>query len=266
VRLYLEFVKNAILANSTYRVNLFIRLLNRIIELFIFASIWKALYSGAAETTSNMGVISLNDMIMYSIISSGISVFISNNLISDISDKIRTGQIALDMIKPINFKAWQLCNVIGTNISGILLELVPVLVIGGLAFGFRVPEWKYLILFFISLAGGIAINFLITYILGILGFWFLEVSHFERLLQDLVKVFSGAWFPIWFFPKVLIGVSGYLPFKYIYFAPVSIYLSKVSIPGALSILVQQLIWIAVLFLIGEVLWRKGTAKLVIQGG
>lgn len=266
MRLYIEFIKNAIFVNSAYRLNLFTRLLNRIIGLFIFVSIWKALYAGASETTSNMGTVTLTDMIMYTIVSSAISVFISNTVIGNINNKIRTGQIALDLLKPINFKAWQFCNVIGNNISSILLELVPVLIIGGVVFGFQVPEWNYLILFFISLFSGIVINFLITYILGVLGFWFMDVMHFERLLQDMVRMFSGAWFPIWFFPQALITFSGFLPFKYIYFAPTTIYLAKVSISETLIILLQQFVWMFILLVIENILWKKGTKKLVIQGG
>jgi len=266
VRLYIEFIKNALLVNSTYRLNLFLRLFNRIIGLFISVSIWRALYGGTSETMSTMGSVSIKDMIMYSIISSAISVFISNNVIASMNDKIKSGQIALDLLKPINYKVWQFCNVVGRNISSVLLELVPVLIIGGLVFSFQIPTVINFIFFLIALLNGVIINFLITYILGILGFWYLEVWHFDRLLQDLVRLFSGAWIPLWFFPKVLVNISNYLPFKFIYFAPTTIYLSKVSYNEALIIILQQFIWIIGLLLIEKILWRKGIKKLVIQGG
>lgn len=266
MRLYIEFIKNSLLVNSTYRFNLFLRLFNRIIALFISVSIWKALYWGSAETASNMGSVSLKDMIMYSIISSSISVFISNNVISIMNDKIKSGAIGLDLLKPINYKAWQFCNVLGNNISSVIMELIPVVVIGSLVFGFQPTTFLNFVLFLAALFNGIVINFLITYILGLLGFWYLEIWHFDRLLQDLIRLFSGAWIPLWFFPGFLFVLSNYLPFKFIYFAPTSIYLQKVSLNESLVMLLQQFAWIAILLLLERLLWKKGIKRLVIQGG
>lgn len=264
--LYFRFIKNAFLTNSAYRMNVFLRLFNRIMFLFINISIWKALYKGHFTMISNNGDISINDMITYAIISTAISVFINNTVIQRINYKIKTGEISMDLIKPMNFRTSVFCNEIGENCSRIVFELIPVLLISAVLFRINLPELDNFIVFLITLINGMLIQFFITYVLGLLGFWYLEVWHFDRLLDSLMQLFSGALIPLWFFPEFLVKVSNYLPFKLIYFTPISIYLGKFSLIEGVYSIMYQIIWIMLLLIIEKILWKHGIKKLVVQGG
>ena len=252
--------------NGTYRLPLFIRLFSRVMGLFIQVSIWTALYKGAAEVSSNAGPISLQDMIVYSILSTAISVFVANDAMGEIIGRIRSGQIALDLLKPVRFKSWQMCIVIGSNISSIVLELIPVLLIGVLLFGFRAPPLVDSLFFLVALINGLLINFLLSYTLGLLALWYVEVWQLGSLMQNLIRLFSGAWIPLWFFPNSLVVISDFLPFKYIYFVPTSIFLSKSDPTASVLLILQQFLWIIGLTLVEKFVWRKAVRKLVVQGG
>jgi len=118
----------------------------------------------------------------------------------------------------------------------------------------------------LSIINGLLIYFLISYLLGMLGFWYMTIWHFKRLLEDTIRVFAGALIPLWFFPQFLVTVSNYLPFKYIYFIPISIYLQKISLAEAQKAIALQFIWLVTLLALEHFVWQKAIKKLVIQGG
>lgn len=85
-------------------------------------------------------------------------------------------------------------------------------------------------------------------------------------MDDVLRLLSGAFIPLWFFPTALADISSFLPFRLIFFTPISIYLEKISGVEAGGLIAQQLLWIIALLVVEKILWRKGIRKLVIQGG
>ncbi|CAG7635874.1 ABC transporter permease [Paenibacillus allorhizosphaerae] len=266
MKLYLAFMTNEFQSNLAYKTDVFLKMFGRVMGLFVQIALWTALYHSTDSATTGMGQISLNDMINYVVISTCISVFVNNDTIFRIGDKIRSGDIGLQLMKPISLQTCMLFQAMGTSASRIFFELTPLVVIAAIFYPLHIPPVHLLLLFAVALINGFVINFLLAYILGMVGFWYLNIYHLSRLLSDVIKVFSGVWIPLWFFPQILTHVSAFLPFRLIYFSPISIYLGKTEWSGALLLIVQQFMWIGILLLVSELVWRRGISKLVIQGG
>ena len=81
-----------------------------------------------------------------------------------------------------------------------------------------------------------------------------------------VNVLSGSMIPLWFMPDWVQGIIRVTPFPLIYFEPVKIYLGQMTGEDIWLSFLRQIFWIVVLALTGEVIWRQGIRKLVIQGG
>lgn len=110
------------------------------------------------------------------------------------------------------------------------------------------------------------IYYLITYSLGLLGFWYFRVFHLDFVLDSTIRFFSGSLIPLWFFPEFLQNVSSYLPFELIYFIPISVFLEQLALSEVPFVLLRYFVYmIAFSFLIVGI-WRLGVKKLVIQGG
>jgi len=266
MRLYYELAKNALQMSMAYRFNTCLQLVSQTINMFILITIWRALYNGTGVTASNMGAITLQEMTTYSIISSGIYIFINNDIVITMGQKLKTGEIATDLIKPINLKAALFCKTLGEKVYQILFQLIPLMGMAAIFVGIPVPGWQTLLLFFITLINGMILYFSMTYIIGLIGFWYLSIWHLRQFLDDVLRLLSGSFIPLWFFPTALIDVSSFLPFRLIFFTPISIYLEKISGMEAGGLILQQLLWIIVLWVVEKILWRKGIRKLVIQGG
>lgn len=271
MRIYLEFIKNAFQTSIAYRLNVFLHLVGRILLLFIQVSIWRALYGGAAEVNSNLGMVSLSQMITYSIVSVAISIFAGTSIITNpvfikVEEGIKSGQIAMDLIKPLNFRNYLFAESIGVKVFKLLFELIPLLVIGSSLFGILIPHWPNLILFVITLGIALIIHFLITYLMALLGFWYLDAWHLGKFMEDLVYVMSGALVPLWFFPDFLARISEFLPFRLVYYTPIAIFLEKITVQESLGVIGQQLLWVGILYLLVQLIWSRAVNKLVVQGG
>ena len=81
-----------------------------------------------------------------------------------------------------------------------------------------------------------------------------------------VNVLSGSMIPLWFMPEWMSGIVEYSPFSSIYFTPVQIYLGQLSYEDIAYKCGLQLVWIGIIYMIGNLLWAKGKKKLVVQGG
>lgn len=262
MKLYFKFFRNAFLSNFTYKIDILFRFVKSFIGLFVQISVWTALFKGNFDKSG----INLSLMISYSIISTGVSCLVDSRAIYTVEDRIRTGIIATDLIRPVNFMGYIFSISIGNNIYNFLFQFIPLVFIFCPIFGLYLPSSERIIPTIISMLGGILINFLLSYILGLVGFWYLSVWHLGRLLSDSIRLFSGAFIPLWFFPDVLYQMALFLPFRFIYFVPISIFLGELKICEIPSVLTVQWLWIVFLFCLSQLIWKYGKKKLVVQGG
>ena len=69
--------------------------------------------------------------------------------------------------------------------------------------------------------------------------------------------------PFWIFPDWLRGVAEILPFKAIYFTPISLYMGTMPVGEALAF---QGAWLLALVLLSQGLWKLMMRRIVVQGG
>jgi ABC-2 type transport system permease protein len=265
MRVYIELLKNSFQSNIAYKLNLILSIVSKVVLLFIQVSIWKALIKGSVVTNTTVGAISLKEMITYTILSTTMASLIWS-VLPNVNKKITSGEITMDLIKPLNFKRYIFFDFHGGTLFRLIFEVIPVFVVGLVVFGFEASTWDKTILFIVTTINAIILYFMISYVIGLLAFWFLNVNILGSLLFTLTSVLSGSIIPLWFFPKTFYEICQYLPFGLIYNSPISIYLGKISLSGAFIIILQQYLWIAALLLIEKSVWHRGIKKLVLQGG
>jgi len=248
--------------SMVYRLNTLVSIINTIISIFVYTAIWKSLYSGGSQP----GDPDLPMVITHFVISLGLSTVLMN-MMSDVPWKINSGDIASDLLRPVNFQLFLLAKTLGEISFKLLLQFLPACVLSFFVLGMLPPaSGLHFLLFLFSLASGFLVYFLIDYLIALSAFWLHRVFFIQQFKGALITIFSGALFPIWFLPPMLQKMVAWTPFKYIYFIPVSIYLDSISMKEALTGIMIQWFWILLLFLIGEGIWKRGIRKLVIQGG
>ena len=266
MKAYIEIIRNSFLTGITYRVNTLLRIFGAVVSLLVQISVWYVLFKSKPDATSHIGAIKLSEMVTYTIVSTLTHIIISNQVITRLNNKIKTGQIAMDLIKPMSLKAIIGSEMIGGTLYNVIFRSLPILFIGIFLFSFQFSGWLNLAFFIIALFNAAVIFFELSYIVGLAGFWYITIWHMGRVLDNAIRVFGGSFIPLWFFPESLYHISMFLPFRFIYYTPILIYIGKVDMKGVIEIILQQWVWIAILIIIEKIIWKFGIKKLVIQGG
>lgn len=95
---------------------------------------------------------------------------------------------------------------------------------------------------------------------------FLKPVNFKGriLAENLGENFFGICFN--FLPDWVMNFMKLTPFDSIYFTPIKLYLGQITSNDLPWNLGRQVLWIGILYVIGEILWKCGEKKVVVQGG
>jgi ABC-2 type transport system permease protein len=72
--------------------------------------------------------------------------------------------------------------------------------------------------------------------------------------------------PLWLFPDFIRGLAEALPFKSIYYIPISIYIGTLSGDAIVRALGFQAVWAVALVLVSRWAWSQVHRRLIVQGG
>lgn len=259
---YLQFVFIKFRNKMAYRLEYLLGILNTLLTFVVYWSIYKALYGGADSVDG----VTFSMVATNFIISLGLnSAFYKNEMF--LQDKVKQGTIVNELLKPVNFKLRMLFEDLGEGLFSVIFNFLPTVVIASFFAQIKAPSSLInLILFIVSVLLGYIVLWLISFIVQSWSFWLFNVWGLITIKNVFVNILSGAIIPMWFMPEWLRNIIRFTPFDSIYFTPVQLYLGELQGYVILINFARQIIWIAVLYIIGEICWRKGIKKLVVQGG
>lgn len=106
----------------------------------------------------------------------------------------------------------------------------------------------------------------LNYIIWLCSFWIYRIFSLVTIKDTLLLILSGAVFPIWMFPDKIQEIIRFTPFEAILYIPITIYLGQTPVDEILTNLFKQVIWLVILFIFGQLLWKKAKKNFVVQGG
>ncbi|MFP3967979.1 ABC-2 family transporter protein [Actinomadura fulvescens] len=184
----------------------------------------------------------------------------------ELSDRVRSGDVAIDLYRPVGLQGWWLADDLGRATAELLLRSGLPVVAGTLVFTLRPAGPWALAAFALALPLAILVSFAIRYLVALAVFWL----HDDRGLQAISLVmslfFSGMILPLVVFPGWLGDIARVLPWAALIQVPADIYLGKRTGSGLVAALGFQVAWAAALLAAGALLTLAARRKLVIHGG
>ena len=181
-----------------------------------------------------------------------------------IPERIRSGDIALDLVRPASLQLWTLSEDIGRACYLFLVRGIPPMLLGAVLFGITTPDgpgqWAAVAL---GLAIAVVLSFAWRYLLALSGCWLLDDRGVQVLSLVLMTFFSGMMVPLHLFPGAFGDVVAALPWAAMVQVPADLYLGKADAVQALTF---QAFWAIVLLGLGALGTRAIRHKVVIQGG
>lgn len=266
LRVYKAFAKGRAKEFAAYRSNIIMAVVGRVIMVIVTYYLWKAIYSSSQDSV--MKGFTLNEMLTYVMITFLIGIVTSSDVSFMISDDVKTGAIAMNLIKPINYRRRMVAASIGQFIFMFVLLFLPG-AIGitsyGIINGVNIT-FGSIVLFILSMFLGLLINIYYSYIFGLLAFKFYSIWGVGQIAEAIVMLVSGSLIPLTFFPELVQKLFNFLPFSSIVYTPAMIYLNKLSVAQIVNSMILQVIWILILIGLSKVMWNRVVNKLTIQGG
>ncbi len=234
-----------------------------ILQIIIFYYIWMAVYGDR----STLHGINKTQIITYVILARVLFMLIAQGVNLWIAHFIQSGDIIVELLRPIDFQLNIYAARIGDFITGIGFMSVPALLVSVLLFGISLPVSIFHgFMFLISLLMAVTIAYFIEFVIGLLSFYTTNGWGLHMLKEAIISFFSGSLVPIAFFPGVLKTIVELLPFKDMIYTPIAIYLGILSPEQITAALIQQFLWVVVLFIGSRMFFVMSIRKVTVQGG
>jgi len=261
--MYAEFVRVGFVNTLAYRLRYYTGIVTYFIYVSVYYFIWKAIYANSASIEG----FDFGHMLTYISVGWIIRSFYFNNIDQDMAYAVMEGKLAMDLIKPVNPQFMYIAQAFGESLFRLALLTAPTAFVLLLVYPIRRPaSAAHFAGFFASVVLSFFIVAAINFTVGTFAIRLKSILGLLRAKYFLLELFSGLLIPISFFPRVFQDIFSVLPFQYISYIPVLIYLGKIRGIAILQSLAIQVFWIAVLLAIGAAMWRWSSRKITIQGG
>ena len=185
----------------------------------------------------------------------------------DLAERIRTGDVAIDLYRPVGLVGWYLASDLGRAAYHLLTRGVGPTVIGVVVFDIAMPGSALTaIAFAVSLVLAVVVSFAIRFLVASTAFWLLDQSGVKVMSGAFAIFFSGMMLPLVLFPGWLGTLARALPWASYVQVPADVWLGKHVGGDLAAALGFQVFWAVVLLGACQVVLRLATRKVVVQGG
>ncbi len=262
-RVYGEFIRVGFVNTLAYRLRYYTGIVTYFIYVSVYYFIWKAIYTQSKDIEG----FNFSQMLTYIAVGWIIRSFYFNNIDQDIAQQVMEGKLAMDLIKPVNIQFMYIAQALGESVFRLGMLTAPTAAILLMVYPLRRPaSLTHLVAFFASVVLSFFIVASINFAVGTFAIRLQSILGLLRAKYFLLELFSGLLLPMTFFPPVFQKILGVLPFQYISYVPVLLYLGKIQGLAIVGALALQVFWVAALLGLGDALWRWSSRKITIQGG
>lgn len=266
-RKYLRIFRVSLVERLAYRADFLLGTVLRFLPLVTSVLLWSAVYRGSGSET--IEGYTRNQVIAYLLLVHVSRMFSSMpGLASGIARDIREGTIKRYLVQPLDLQAHLLAYRAAHKVAYIVTSAVPYALLFWLMGGYF--EWpKDSMVWGVWLASlllGFLLGYLMEFSLGLLGFWFLEISSFLYLVNTVSFFLSGHLMPLDLFGGSMATFLKELPFQYLAYFPASVILGRESPESMLIGLLVECGWCVAFFVVGRVALRLGLRRFSAFGG
>ncbi|MFF7237392.1 ABC-2 family transporter protein [Streptomyces collinus] len=183
---------------------------------------------------------------------------------TEFMERIRTGEVAIDLYRPADLQVWWLANDLGRAVFQLLGRGVIPFTFGALVFPTALPHdvgtW---LAFLVAVALAMVVSFGIRYLVALTGFWLMDGTGALQALMITGIFCSGMTLPLNVFPGTLGEVVRVLPWAAQVQVPADVLMGRADPLPAFAF---QAVWAVVLLAAGRLLQTAAARRVVVQGG
>ncbi len=259
---YLQITKTHFLNRSYYRFDLLFDVIRALVVVLVITEIWSEIYS---ERTS-IGGYTHRQMVLYTCAAAVLSLLFNMNLSSYYSQRLRSGDIAIEMFRPVNLFFYGLADHLGSVLYSLVFAVIPTSVLLFFLYGLDslAPSDGLAAALVVGL--GFLVYYLFCHVLALTTFYSVDDWGIEYMRINLIRFFAGGFLPLALFPEPLATITAWSPFPYMIYPAASALSGTLPAGDVPRVILMQAMWIVVLFAIDQFLWARIFRKVVVHGG
>jgi ABC-2 type transport system permease protein len=231
-----------------------------VVILFIFFSLWRVVYA----TREALAGFTMVQALWYLTVTETVELS-KSRIFLPISYEVKDGTIAYTLGRPYSYVAFWISRAMGENV----VKIAPMLATGAATAMLLVgplPGYLRALPFgLVAMVLGMLLGTLWQVWIGLLAFWFEEVSPFYWILQKMIFIVGGLFIPIDFYPDWLQRFAVYSPFAFSAYWPATTMVAFTP-ERFLTTVVGQLAYAALLTLAIAATFVAAARRVHVQGG
>lgn len=269
LRKYWKILRVALVERLTYRADFILSTFLRFLPMLTTILLWSAIYSGAKS--KNLSGFSLNQTVAYLLLVNISRMFSSMpGLAGGIARDIRDGALKKYLVQPLDMIGYLLSYRIAHKAAYIVSSALPYAVLFFICRRYFVGVLPAEPIVWAAYAASLLLAFLVGFFfetsVGMVGFWFLEVTSLLYIVMTLNFFISGQMLPLDMLPPFWSGLLKLLPFQYMAYFPAVIVLGKVRGRALAEGLLIEAAWALFFVVLSRLLFRRGLKRYSAFGG
>jgi ABC-2 type transport system permease protein len=233
-----------------------------LIYSYAYIELWNAApHAGGYTTTDAVTYVWLGQSMIMTV------AMWSGGTTDDLNERIRSGDVAIDLYRPVPVLWWYYAADLGRATYHFLTRGLAPSVIGLALFHIHGPASPAAALgFVLAILLAITVSFAMRFLVATTAFWVLDSAGIKLVSAVLSMALSGMVLPLNLVPGVVGEVVNALPWAAYVQVPVDVYLGRHSGADILAALGFQVLWAVVLLSLCAWVLERATRKVVVQGG
>jgi len=264
---YARIFRVSLIERMTYRGDFLFGTVLRFLPIVTTVLLWKAVYDGSGQ--QELGGFRYREMIAYLLLTNISRMFSSMpGLAAGVAREVREGTLKRYLIQPLDLVGFLMASRVAHKVAYITMSFLPYAglfyVCRGYFDGF--PDALTLAAYALSLVLAFLVGFGFEACVGMVGFWFLEVTSLLYIVMTLNFFISGHMLPLDLLPQPWAGILKVLPFQYMAYFPAVVFQGKVRGTELALHLGLELFWAVAFLVLARVLYRAGLRRYSAFGG
>ncbi|MCA9389856.1 ABC-2 family transporter protein [candidate division WWE3 bacterium] len=262
---YLGIFRNYFSSSLEYRSNLIGLIIKEMIGMGVILVLWVTIY----QSEETVGGYSLIKTVHYYVLVPFIGIITQVQLSNELGKEIKDGLLSSHLTKPYKLWIGSFMRVLAEKIFtlSMVLPLYILLIIGlDRFFDASLLSMRGVLLGLMICLAGFILHFFLDLAITWLAFWTDDVWSFKHFKDIIFGVLGGVSFPFEFLTPGLQALFHLLPFKFMYYIPLSYMLGDRGADHLVMDLLGITVWIGIMISIAFALWQMGVRKYGAYGG
>ena len=258
-----------------YRGDFWLGTLMRFLPIVTQIFLWGAVFAGMSAASGKpiagkeIAGYSYQDFVAYYLLTTITRAFSSMpGLAGGIALQIRNGEIKKYLVQPIDLVGFLLLQRVAHKLVYYGIAFIPFAIVFYICRDYF-PGWPppdVMVAYIVSLIFSFLLGFFLEATIGMIGFWFLEVSSLLFVYMLFNFFFSGHMFPLNMLPAPWNTIVQLIPLQYLAFFPAAVFLQKIQGPDLWIGLTVQAAWVLFFIVACRVTYWRGVKRYSGFGG